>query len=97
MSNNLGYKKQTVYEKANEAVVKAAFEYAEDYKKYLDGGKTEREALKISIEMAKSKGFREYRFGDKISVGDKLYYTLRDGVWGLWSSIYKSPLSAHFG
>ena len=77
MSNELTYKKQTVYERADKAVIDAAFEYAEDYKKYLDGGKTEREALKISIEMAKAKGFREYRFGDKISVGDKLYYNNR--------------------
>ena len=77
MSENLAYKKKTVYEAADAAVVEAAFKYAEDYKKYLDGGKTEREALKLSVAMAEAKGFREYRLGDKISVGDKLYYNNR--------------------
>ena len=71
------YKKQTVYEKAGKKVVDEAFAYAEDYKKYLDNGKTEREALKISVAMAEAKGFKEYRLGDKISVGDKLYYNNR--------------------
>ena len=73
----LAYKKKTVYETADESVVSAAFAYSEDYKKYLDGGKTEREALKISVEMAERHGFREYRFGDRISAGDKLYYNNR--------------------
>ncbi|MBO5203152.1 MAG: aminopeptidase [Clostridia bacterium] len=71
------YKKQTVYEKAGKKVVDSAFAYAENYKKYLDNGKTEREALKISVQMAEAKGFKEYRLGDKISVGDKLYYNNR--------------------
>ena len=77
MNENLAYKKKTVYEKASKDTVKAAFEYAEDYKKYLDGGKTEREALKLSVAMAEAHGFREYRIGDKISAGDKLYYNNR--------------------
>lgn len=74
---DLAYKKKTVYERADESVVSDAFVYSEDYKKYLDGGKTEREALKISVEMAEHHGFREYKFGDKISAGDKLYYNNR--------------------
>ncbi len=77
MKNELEYKKLTVYEKAGEAVTAAAYKYAEDYKRYLDEGKTEREALKISVKMAEAKGFREYRLGDKISHGDKLYYNNR--------------------
>ncbi len=76
-TEKLLYKKQTVYQRADKSVVDAAFAYSEDYKKYLDGGKTEREALKISVAMAEAKGFREYRFGDKISAGDKLYYNNR--------------------
>ena len=75
--DELIYKKQTVYEKADKKVIDSAFAYAEDYKKYLDNGKTEREALKISVQMAEAKGFKEYRLGDKISVGDKLYYNNR--------------------
>ncbi|MBE6550121.1 MAG: aminopeptidase [Ruminococcaceae bacterium] len=71
------YEKQTVYKKGTKAICDAAFAYAEGYKTYLDEGKTEREALKISIAMAEAKGFREYKLGDKINVGDKLYYNNR--------------------
>ncbi len=76
-NDELIYKKHTVYEKADKELVDAAYTYAEGYKSYLDGGKTEREALKLSVEMAKAHGFREYKLGDKISKGDKLYYNNR--------------------
>ena len=76
-NNELIYEKKTVYEKAGKEITDAAFAYASDYKRYLDEGKTEREALKISIAMAQAKGYREYQLGDKISVGDKLYYNNR--------------------
>ena len=78
MSNNeLAYKKETIYKKADGERVKAAFDYAEGYKKYLDAAKTEREAVTAAIELAKAKGFKEYKLGDKISVGDKLYFNNR--------------------
>lgn len=71
------YKKQTVYEKAGDAVTNEAYTYCEGYKKFLDGGKTEREALKLAVALAQKNGFREYRLGDKICKGDKLYYNNR--------------------
>jgi aspartyl aminopeptidase len=70
----LKYEKKTVYEKADKEIIDAAFAYAEGYKAYLDAAKTEREAVAVSIKMAEAKGFREYRFGDKINAGDKLYF-----------------------
>ncbi len=73
----LAYEKKTVYEIADKKITDEAFDYCEGYKKYLDGGKTEREAVKISIDMVKAHGFREYRLGERISVGDKLYYNNR--------------------
>ena len=45
--------------------------------KFLDSAKTEREAVVLGIKMAEAAGYRPYRFGDKISVGDKLYYNNR--------------------
>ena len=78
MSNSeLIYKKKTVYELASAEAVKAAFDYAEGYKKYLDASKTEREAVKESIAMAEKYGFKEYKLGDDIKVGDRLYYNNR--------------------
>ncbi len=73
----LCYEKKTVYEKAGKEVTEAAFAYAEGYMKYLDNGKTEREAVKESIALAEAKGYREYQIGDKIKAGDKLYYNNR--------------------
>ena len=75
--NELIYEKKTVYEKAGKEVTQAAFDYAAGYKAYLDEGKTEREALKISVAMAEAKGYRSYRLGDPIKTGDKLYYNNR--------------------
>lgn len=77
MSTELIYEKKTVYQKADSSIIDKAFEYAEGYKRYLDLGKTEREALRESVRMAESFGFKEYRLGDKISKGDKLYYNNR--------------------
>lgn len=74
---DLMYEKKTVYEQAPKEITDAAFAYAKGYKQYLDEGKTEREAVKISIAMAEAAGYRAYRLGDKISVGDKLYYNNR--------------------
>ncbi len=75
--DTLAYKKQTVYEKADAKIVSEAFAYAENYKKYLDLAKTEREAVKCSVEMAEKFGFSEYKFGDKLVAGDKKYYNNR--------------------
>ena len=75
--NELAYQKETIYKKADDKRIKAAFEYAEGYKKYLDAAKTEREAVTEAIALAEAKGFKEYKLGDKISVGDKLYFNNR--------------------
>ena len=77
MQEQLAYKKRNYYEVATPAVMKEIFDYAEGYKAYLDAGKTEREACATAVEMAKSKGFTEYRLGDPLKKGDKRYYVNR--------------------
>ena len=76
-NTELTYKKKTVYEKASEEIVKAAYEYAVGYKKFLDDGKTERESVNAAIAIAEAGGYREYHLGDAIKAGDKLYYNNR--------------------
>ncbi len=71
------YEKKTVFEAAGEEIVRKAYDYATGYVKFLDSAKTEREAVVLGIKMADAAGYRPYRFGDKISVGDKLYYNNR--------------------
>ena len=77
MNKDLLYTKETVYEQLGKETTEAAFAYAEGYKSFLDAAKTEREAVKVSIEMLAAKGFKEYTLGDKVAAGDKLYYNNR--------------------
>ena len=76
MNDNLIYKKSSVYKNSG-ADLSPAFDYAEGYKTFLNSAKTEREAVRVAIDMLTPYGFREYKFGDKISVGDRLYYNNR--------------------
>ena len=78
LQEKLFYKKQSVYEKAGDSVVAEAYAFAEPYKAYLDAAKTEREAVTVSIEMAKAAGFVPYKMGDALTVGGKYYYNNRD-------------------
>ncbi len=77
MNKDLLYTKETVYKKAGSDITKKAFEYAEGYKSFLNTAKTEREAVLCAVEMLKTKGFCEYKLGDKIKAGDRLYYNNR--------------------
>ncbi len=73
----LAYKKQNYYEVADEKERKAIFDYAEEYKQFLDAAKTEREACEFAVDAAKRSGFTEYRFGDKLKAGDRKYFVNR--------------------
>ena len=77
MNKDILYTKKSVYELLGKETTEAAFAYAEGYKSFLDAAKTEREAVKASIAMLADKGFKEYRLGDKVAAGDKLYYNNR--------------------
>lgn len=48
-------------------------DYCRGYMAFLNEARTEREAVKIAIEMAEDKGFIEYVDGMKLSPGDKVY------------------------
>ena len=77
MLEELSYRKLNVYEQADSAKIKAIYDYSEEYKKFLDEAKTEREAVAYAIRMAEKQGYTEYKFGDAISVGDKKYLNNR--------------------
>ena len=53
------------------ADAEAAEAFAKGYAAYLDAAKTEREAVRTSIALAKEKGFIPYALGDKIEKGGK--------------------------
>ncbi len=47
--------------------------YCEDYKKFLDAGKTERECVAAAVELAKEKGFVPFVRGMALKAGDRVY------------------------
>lgn len=53
------------------------FNFAEDYKKYLDRSKTEREFVEETEKKLKEKGFIDIDSLDKLKKGDKVYYNNR--------------------
>ncbi|MBR6781977.1 MAG: aminopeptidase [Clostridia bacterium] len=77
LESKLGYKRVNFYEKSDEATIKAAYDYAPGYMKYLDAAKTEREAITVSIAMAEAEGYIPYTFGMPLTAGGKYYYNNR--------------------
>ena len=75
--SNLAYKRTNVYEKADEKLMKEIFDYAEGYKAFLDAGKTERECCAYAKKMAIAKGYKPFKFGQKLCAGDKVFYDNR--------------------
>lgn len=72
MDKELEYQRTNIYLERKEELADI-MAYAEPYKKFLDNAKTERQAVKETIKQAQAKGYKEYKFGDEIKAGDKLY------------------------
>lgn len=77
LKEELEYKNRSAFESISEDELERSFAYAESYKLFLDNCKTEREAVRYSVAMAKRRGYTEYRLGDDIAVGGKYYYNNR--------------------
>lgn len=58
---------------ADEKTLNDCDSYCERYKVFLNSAKTEREAVKIAVEMAEAKGFTEFEIGKKYKAGDRVY------------------------
>ena len=72
------YKRKNCYKEASKKEIKAIFDYAEGYKKFLFASKTERGATATAKKLCEERGYKPYQFGDKIKAGDKLYFINRD-------------------
>ena len=73
----LSYSKKNIFEESDADRIKVIYDYAEGYKRFLDIAKTEREATDAVIAMAKEHGYSEFKFGDKLGIGDKKYFNNR--------------------
>ena len=77
LKENLFLKKQNGRLLSEDAVLLAADQFCEGYKKYLDNAKTERMAVDTTIELAISAGFTEYERGKKYKAGDRYFVNNR--------------------
>ena len=77
LREKLSYKRKNVYSSVSAEEIDKINEYAKGYCAFLDSAKTEREAVKRSIEIVSQHGFKSYSFGDKLEVGGKYYYNNR--------------------
>lgn len=62
---------------ASNETIKKAYDFCEDYKKFLDDAKTEREANEVSIKLAEKNGFVPFEIGKEYNAGDKVYFNNR--------------------
>ena len=76
-------------EAGQEAALRA---YCEDYKKFLDESKTEREAVAYAVALAEARGFRPFTRGMYLQPGDKVYRSNR-GKALMLAVVGSDPLS----
>ena len=77
LSEKLLYAPKNGYDRLSAEEEKAMNAYCEDYKRFLDRGKTERLCVDYCIELAEARGFRAYEKGMKLTAGDKVYVNNR--------------------
>ena len=77
LKEKLFYNPGNGYDRLSPAEEKKMFAYCEDYKKFLDNGKTERLCVNYCIKLAEERGFKAYKAGMKLKTGDKVYFNNR--------------------
>lgn len=72
-AQKLVYSRQNVWERMSQQEKAQAMGFCEDYKKYLNDGKTEREAVEVTVAQLRSAGFVPLGVNSKLKAGDKIY------------------------
>ncbi|MCL2754390.1 MAG: aminopeptidase [Oscillospiraceae bacterium] len=78
LEKQLFAQRQNICKEMTVSELALADEFCEEYKAFLDAGKTERTAARRIIEKAKAAGFKEFKAGKKYKSGDKLYVNNRE-------------------
>ena len=71
--DKLSYENENAYLKMSEEEKKEMFALCDDYRVFLDNGKTERECVNVSLEMVKNAGFVNLEDVTELKPGDKVY------------------------
>ena len=75
--NELFYQPKNGYDRIDTEERLVMEQYAEEYKKFLNEARTEREAVKLAVEMAEAQGFVPYERGMEMVPGTKIYFNNR--------------------
>lgn len=73
----LFYNQKSGYEQMSAEDRAAVDSYCDDYKRFLDSARTERECVRDAIALAVERGFKEFVPGMELKPGDKVYYSNR--------------------
>ena len=73
LKEKLFYKPKQGFEALDGEKLQKAHDFCEGYKKFLDQGKTEREAAAKTLEILDQNGFAPYDFGKRYNPGDGVY------------------------
>lgn len=73
LRKELTFSFKNLWDPDNEAEMKALMDFAEDYKKALDQGKTEREFVDFAIELLEGEGYKAFDSDQPLKPGDKVY------------------------
>ena len=77
LREKLFMEKKNAYEIMDKDECDKAYAYCDDYKKFLDSAKTEREATAVAVKIAEGCGFERFEYGKAYKAGDKIYFDNR--------------------
>jgi len=84
-----------LYKESSKDDIKAAMEFAEDYKSFINVSKTEREFVRNTIAAAEDVGFRDIDKCKTVKYGDKVYKSVK-GKGFVCAVIGRQPVSEGF-
>ncbi len=70
---HLSYTRKNAYESMNEEEKREMFELCDEYREFLNEGKTERECAAKAVKMAELCGFKDINTVSSLKAGDKVY------------------------
>ena len=73
LKKKLFLQRENGHKRIDDEEEKDVFDFAEEYKNFIDTAKTEREAAAEAIRLLEANGYVEYKKGMKLSAGDKIY------------------------
>ena len=73
LREKLMYKPKHGYDRLSAAEEREMEGYCADYRRFLDNGKTERDCVDYTVELAEARGFVPYEAGMALQPGDRIY------------------------